>query len=148
MTSKKLGIALLSLVVLAIFAVAPAAAAQPFAVNISTGDTVFIGESGLNITGVLNNGTNAIAWYSAGSTVGTDTPKKVVTLTETQINSFYVDQGTFNDYLGPWYAYTDVTDAEFAFYVEKPSLSVGIFRDDGTTSIDGKKVIADDEVML
>ena len=147
MTSKKLGIALLSLVVLAIFAVAPAAAAQSFAVNISTGDTVFIGESGLNITAALN-GTTAIAWYSSGSTVGADTPAKVVTLTETQINSFYVDQGTFGNYPGPWYAYTDVTDAEFAFYVEKPSLAIGIFREDGTTSIDGKKVIADDYVEL
>ena len=49
MTSKKLGIALLSLVVLAIFAVAPAAAGTAFATYITAGDTVFVGESGLNI---------------------------------------------------------------------------------------------------
>ena len=54
MTSKKLGIALLSLVVLAIFAVAPVAAAPVLAVNITAGDTVFIGESGLNISAPLD----------------------------------------------------------------------------------------------
>lgn len=149
MTSKKLGIALLSLVVLAIFAVAPAAAlsaANPFAQNISTGDTVFIGEADLNINSALN-GSTAIAWYSAGSVAGQDTPAKVVTLTPAAIANFYVDQGTFGNYLGPWYAYGGSV-TELAFYVEQPSLSIGLFREDGTTSVDGKKLIADEDLNI
>ena len=154
MTSKKLGIALLSLVVLAIFAVAPAAAvstSQPVAINISTEDTVFIGEAGLNISAVFQNGTKTIAWYAAGSSPKNgDAPKKVVTLTDEAIQSFYVDQGTFGGYTGAWFAYnsTEPTPAVMAFYVEEPSLNVKLFRDDGTTSVDGKKVIADDKLLF
>jgi hypothetical protein len=152
MTSKKLGIALLSLVVLAIFAVAPAAAAPALAVNITAGDTVFIGESGLNISATLNElNANAIAWYAAGSSPKAgDAPKKVVTLTNDAVNHFYVDQGTFGDYTGTWYTYnaTDINNTAMAFYVDQPSLSLKVFRYDKTTSVDGKKAIADDQIVL
>jgi len=118
-------------------------------VNISTGDTVFIGESGLNISAPLN-GNYTIAWYAAGSSPKQgDAPKKVVTLTKDAVEHFYVDQGTFGDYTGTWYVYNATENsAKLAFYVDQPSLSVKLFRMDQTTSVDGKKAIADDLLVI
>ncbi|MDD4300469.1 MAG: hypothetical protein PHO78_07445, partial [Methanomicrobium sp.] len=52
MTSKKLGIALFSLLVLALFAFTPATAGD-YVKNITAGDTVLVGESGLCIAGAV-----------------------------------------------------------------------------------------------
>jgi len=54
------------------------------AVNIYPGDTVFIGESGLNISAALGLETE-IAYFFEGSNVHTDEPEKVVPLTSAEI---------------------------------------------------------------
>ncbi len=121
---------------------------NPYSTGIFPGDTVFIGESNLNIYETLNK-TRTIAWYAPGSRVGTDTPGKVITIAPIEIYHFYFDSTRFADYTGPWYSYNATGGlAELAFYVEKPSLKINSYRGDGTTLIDGKKVIADDPVML
>ena len=145
MISKKFGIAIISLIILAVMAVAPAAAASDaFATNISAGDTVYLGESGLKITNILKEGNRTLAWYSAGSNPSTDTPAKTITLTDTELTNFYVDQARFGDHLGPWYAYnlngTKIEPA-IAFYVTEPSLGIGIYQRKGLVSVSDKKII-------
>jgi len=151
MTSKKLGIALLSLAVLAIFAVAPAVAAPVYAPDIEAGDAVFIGESGLNISAALNPAyilgePATIYWYSTGSQPGTDVPTQTLKLTGDQIRSFYVSPELFQNYQGRWYY--DQALVAVAFDVKEPSLKVGLYRGDKTTSLDGKKAIADSDVYV
>ncbi len=119
------------------------------AVNIYQGDTVFIGESGLDISGALGLETE-IAYYFEGSNVQTDEPEKVVPLAPAEINNFYVDLATFESYTGPWYAYnaTDSANTELAFYVEQPSLSINLYKENETYPIGDYKVVADESLML
>ena len=57
MISKKFTVTLISLTILAVFAVAPASAASDaFATNITAGDPVYLGESGLDISNILKLG--------------------------------------------------------------------------------------------
>ena len=57
MIYKKYGIALLFLIILTIFAIAPAAAvSDAFATNITAGDPVYLGEAGLDISNILKSG--------------------------------------------------------------------------------------------
>ena len=150
MTSKKLGIALLSLVVLAMIAVAsvsaiPTDTANPFAQNIAKGDKLFVGESGLDITAALE-GNPQIAWWAPGSSaVGGDAPEKVVEPKGIEIIEFYLDKATFETRTGAWYQYDNGLVGDIAFFVEKPSLKIGLYRKDQTTSIDGKKAIANED---
>ena len=94
MTSKKFGIALLSLLVLALFAVAPAMAADSFVKNITKGDTVFIGESGLCIGGAIDNAPYISYW--APGTAFTDAPTKSINVTAGLKTSFFIDPSDFS----------------------------------------------------
>ena len=152
MISKKFGIALISLIILATFAVAPSAAvSDAFATNISAGDAVYLGESGLKITNILKDGNKTLAWYSAGSNPSTDTPAKTITLTDTELTNFYIDQARFGEHLGPWYAYnlngTKIEPA-LAFYVMDLSLDMNLYQRKGLVSITGKKIIENEYVSI
>ena len=142
--SKKIGIALLSLTILAVFAVAPASAASDaFATNITAGDPVYLGESGLDISNILKLGNKTLAWYSAGSSPATDTPAKTITLTDTELRNFYVDQARFGEHTGPWYAYNSdggVIKPELAFFVNDLSLGVNLYNPEPIFLLDGKKI--------
>ena len=144
MISIKFAITLISLTILAVFAVAPASAASDaFATNITAGDPVYLGESGLDISNILKLGNKTLAWYSAGSSPATDTPAKTITLTDTELSNFYVDQARFGEHTGPWYAYNSdggVITPELAFYVTDLSLGVGIYNYVSLTPINGKKL--------
>ena len=132
MISKKFALTLISLTILAVFAVSPASAASDaFATNITAGDPVYLGESGLDISNILKLGNKTLAWYSAGSSPATDTPAKTITLTDTELRNFYVDQARFGEHTGPWYAYNSdggVITPVLAFYVTDLSLGVGIYN--------------------
>ena len=137
-------IALITAFFLAILAVTPAAAADDtFATNITRGDSVFLGESGLDISRILKSGNNTLAYYSKGNP-STDVPSKTITLTESEIENFYVDQTRFGDCIGPWYAYnrngTGIEPA-LAFYVMEPSLEIGVYRWAGLRNVNGKKLV-------
>jgi len=160
MTSKKLGIALLSLVVLAIFAVGSASAAgfvsssNPFAVNISVGQTVFVGEGGLNITAItdaIDDGgyPQELYWLPGGSDITSASPEYVYKISNAEIMDFDVIPAVFESRTGLWY-YGDITTPTYivAFKVANPSLKVGLYREDGTSSLDGKKAIADEDVKM
>ncbi len=120
-----------------------------FAVNISQGDTVFLGESGLDISGALGLETE-IAFFFEGSDIRTDEPERVVSLTNAEIKNFYVDSTIVEDYTGPWYAYntTNSENTKLAFYVEQPSLFISLYKENETYSIGDYKVVADESLML
>ena len=67
---------LLSFMTLMLFAVSPVQAADP-ATIIKAGDTVFIGEQGLNVTLALN-GSTAIARWAPGADRTVDQPDHIV----------------------------------------------------------------------
>ena len=152
MIYKKYGIALLFLIILTIFAIAPAAAvSDAFATNITAGDPVYLGEAGLDISNILKLGNRTLAWYSSGSDPTKDTPSKTITLTDTELHNFYVDQARFGDYTGPWYAYNlngTKRETALAFYVNDPSLGIRIYKKEGMFQVDGKKIVADDYVAV
>ena len=147
MTSKKLGIALFSLLVLALFAFTPATAADAYVKNITAGSTVLVGESGLNVTAAVA-GSPYIAYWSSGSSTTTDAPASSINVTTAFAENFYADPATFGSYLGNWYQWGGVGGAgAIAFSVEQPSLSVTAWTIAGT-AVDGKKVIADSNITL
>lgn len=142
--TKKFALALVSLMVLVSVAVGSASAGA-YATNISVGDTLFVGESGLCIGAPLGS-TSKLAWFSAGSAPGTDEPAIVYTVSTT--GSFYVQPGMFSAYEGTWYNYTDVSNVGLAFYVYNPTLELAIYNSDSTDDITGQKVITGDNVTF
>ncbi len=117
--------------------------------NIYPGDTVFIGESGLNISASLGLETE-IAYFFEGSDLQMDEPEKVVRLTPAEIYNFNVDLAIFEGYTGLWYAYniTNSENTKLAFYVEQPSLSISLYKENETYPIGDYKVVADESLML
>lgn len=146
--TKKFVIALVSLMVLAFLAVG-SASADPYSQNITAGSTLFIGESGLNITNPMNGSFyQKIAWYASGSDIGTDSPAMVYDVPTAAQTDFYVDNGMFGGYTGAWYAYGSPTDVLLAFYVDEPSLSLAVFNTATSKDVTNKKVVADDTVTF
>ena len=152
MISKKFAVTLISLTILAIFAVAPAnAASDAFATNISAGDSIYLGESGLKITNILKEGNRTLAWYSAGSNPSKDTPAKTITLTDTELSNLYIDQARFGEHTGPWYAYNlngTKIEPELAFYVMDLSLGMELYQRKGMVPINDKKIIENESVSI
>ncbi|MDO8886439.1 MAG: MEMAR_RS02690 family S-layer glycoprotein [Candidatus Oleimmundimicrobium sp.] len=132
--SKRLTIAIISLLALAMIVVLPVAAADN--VIAAAGNTVFRGEEGLNIaaTGVLAGET--IGWYAAGSTPGFDSPSATVVVSNPA--AFFVDAGMQT---GAWYR--QVAGTPLAFLVADPTLDVKLI-DIGNNVKNDKTVIKGD----
>jgi trimeric autotransporter adhesin len=146
--TKKFALALVSLMVLAFIAVGSASAYPVYAENITPGDTIFVGESGLCIGAPLG-GNSKLAWYASGSNPTTDEPAIVYTVSTT--GTFYVQPGMFSAYEGTWYSYTGIPgdgNATVAFYVYKPTLGLSVYNNATGDDVTGKKVIAGDEVTF
>jgi hypothetical protein len=98
---------------------------SPVSANITTinqGDTVFIGEEGLNLIPALQAGENQIAWYIPGSIAGVDEPDAIVPVSMGATN--YISSAEFGSRLGAWYSYPSAT---IAFYVDDPSIALKIW---------------------
>src|SRR5208337_525421 len=74
-------------------------AAPPIA-TISQGNTIFIGEQGLDITRALGSSTQ-IGWWASAADIATSSPNQVVPISSP--TSFYVDPTSFGSYTGGWY---------------------------------------------
>ncbi|MCQ1538704.1 DUF3821 domain-containing protein [Methanocalculus taiwanensis] len=129
--TKRLTIALIAFLALAMFVVLPAAAADN--VIAAAGDTVFRGEQGLNIaaTGVVIGDT--LGWYAAGSTPGTGAPSATIVVSDP--TNFYVDPSM---QAGAWYR--QVAGTPLAFIVADPALDVKILDVGGNVKNDGTVV--------
>jgi PGF-CTERM protein len=123
-------VSLLALVVLAVPAMAETT-------TIALGDTVFIGEAGLDISGPVTSG--AIAYWQPGSSLS-DTPSKVVSVTDA--TDFYFSPANFNGRTGSWYDW-DGTNSTFAFYVDESSLDMRILNAANAKDMSDKSVVRD-----
>jgi len=83
--------------------------------------TVFIGESGIDISGTGVTAGSAITWYGTGGTVGV-TPQATVFVTDPA--NFYVSPVLFQGKTGPWFTGPGTAPA---FYVQEPRISLRVF---------------------
>jgi len=87
---------------------------------IPAGETVFIGEEGLDITAAGVSEGSVLAFYGTGGKV-TDAPAAVVTVADP--TSFYISPSVFSARIGPWFV---VPGNALAFYVQEPTLQVRV----------------------
>jgi len=151
--TKRLTIALVAVAMFVLLAVMPVSAAGTGNTNgtqIDTGATIFIGETGLNLTHALNGATSgpvlnsldnapanlSIGWWASAAALTTSSPTKTINLGPAvggRYLSFQVAQSDFVGYTGNWYVLkadgvspqTGTTGSPIAvFNVQDPTLSV------------------------
>jgi hypothetical protein len=131
-------------VILVIFLlVLPAMAAVT---TISQGNTVFIGEEGLDVSSAVGVD-NQIGWWASGAPVSTASPDSTFSFGGSK-TSFAVTPTTFGSYPGTWYRLDPSTKANgTAFYVADPILNLRV--EDKTVGVDvtqNKWVYRGDEI--
>ena len=130
--TKRLTIAVISLLALAMMVVLPAAAINV----VPAGETVFRGEEGIDISaGIPAAGT--LAWFAPGSTPGTDAPSRTMSVANPL--SFYVDPSMET---GSWYTMPVAVGDTAAILVADPAIDVQLRR--GTTNVNDGTVIRGD----
>ncbi|UUX91544.1 DUF3821 domain-containing protein [Methanoplanus endosymbiosus] len=111
------------------------------------GESVFIGESGLDVSAALIDGwgnpNSYISYYASGGTPGVTAPSDTVTVPD--LTNFYVSPGTFTGKTGAWYV--GIT-SNVAFYVQEASLSVSLFNNQSGKDISNLKAIQDDHIAI
>jgi len=148
--TKRLTIALIALAVFVVFAALPVSAASTANTAwkyINASDTVFVGESGLDITTAMA-GNGYLAWWAPGEAV-TSTPGKSFNVTAAQMQSFTISQDIFESRTGTWYASADGTTATVvAFYVDTPKIELSIWDLTQNKDISGKSVTAGENLTF
>ncbi|PKL69770.1 MAG: PGF-CTERM sorting domain-containing protein [Methanomicrobiales archaeon HGW-Methanomicrobiales-1] len=147
--TKRLSIALVAVALLFILAVVMPVSAAPYATrtNITQGATVFIGEQGLNLSAVVNNGvyytpTNTsvlapaadgaaaqIGWWASAAQLTTTSPTKSLSLVG-RSGSFTVEPSDFGAYAGNWYLIntsTGYANTPAAFVAADPSIDIQVW---------------------
>jgi hypothetical protein len=91
--------------------------------TISQGNTVFIGEEGLDISSAMGQDTQ-IGWWAAAADIATTSPSKTIDLNG-RITSFMVTPSEFSGYTGNWYRMNNQGKADgAAFLVADPQLEI------------------------
>ncbi len=129
MTPRKGSISL----ILAVLLLLPAGvlAAAPIA-TIDPGNTVFLGEEGLDITAALG-GATSIGWWASAANIASSSPSYTITVSSP--TSFFVAPTDFMGKLGPWYRLNAAGKADgTAFLVADPSLDIRV--EDATLGYD------------
>jgi hypothetical protein len=145
---KILYCACIALVLFIVLAVLPAAAATYNATIITQGATVFVGESGLNISGAamsFNTDPATIAWFPSTAQPTATTPEMTIVLTPPTNISFYVNPADFATRTGNWYCWTWTSSialyqAPLAFTVADPQLDLKIWDLDQGNDVTGQSV--------
>jgi hypothetical protein len=141
-TEKICTVLVLALLVLPVGAMA----AAPIS-TIAQGNTVFLGEGGLDITGAMGSYTD-IGWWASAADIGTTSPTQKISVA-TRLASFTVSQSEFGGYLGNWYRLKSDgrTSDGLAFNVADPNLDIRVW--DATVGVDATAngwITTDDEV--
>jgi len=95
---------------------------------ITAGDTVFLGELGLDISGPAA-GATMIGWWSPGSTVASSEPDYKVGITDPK--NVYISPTEFSSRQGSWYSYPGRT---LVFNVADPYIDIKV--EDRTVNVD------------
>lgn len=100
--------------------------------TISQGNTVFLGESNLNIAPAMGSDTQ-IGWWASGAAIATSSPD--VKIPVSNPSNFYVLPSQFGAYTGSWYRLNAAGSADgVAFLVADPSLAIRV--EDTTVNVD------------
>jgi hypothetical protein len=130
MMIKKGTTILIVLVCILLFCVDPASAAIN---TIKQGNTVFIGEEGLDISAAMGPDTQ-IGWWASAADISTTSPTQAIDL-KGRITSFMVSPSEFDGYLGNWYRLNSAGKADgSAFLVADPQLILKV--EDTTILVD------------
>jgi hypothetical protein len=91
--------------------------------TISPGNTVFIGEEGLNISAAMGQD-NQIGWWASAADISTTSPGKTIDLSG-RITTFMVTPSEFSGYTGNWYRINNQGKVNgVAFLVADPQLEI------------------------
>lgn len=117
----------MSLILLAVFflSVLPVTAGIT---TISQGDTVFLGEDGLDVSGFIPSGTT-IGWWASGAAIATTSPDDTYVMSNA--GQFSVSPSQFGPSIGAWYILPAKTPA---FTVADPYLDLRV--EDTTVGVD------------
>ncbi len=96
--------------------------------TISQGNTVFIGEDGLDVSGFIPSGTT-IGWWASGADIATSSPDATYVISNAA--QFSVSPIQFGSYTGAWYILPAKTPA---FTVADPYLNLRV--EDTTVGVD------------
>ncbi len=114
--------------------------------TIMPGNTVFIGEQGLDITAVMDGDTQ-IGWWASGASITGSSPDHTISVSNP--TSFFISKNEFGPYTGSWYHLDPSEKANgIAFIVADPYLDIRI--EDTTVSVDvtNKWVPTGDEIRF
>jgi hypothetical protein len=93
--------------------------------TINQGNTVFIGEQGLDISGAMGSDTK-IGWWASGADLRGSSPDKTLDVA-TQLNSFSVSPSVFSGFSGSWYRLDNTGKADgSAFIVADPQINIRV----------------------
>ncbi len=115
--------------------------------TISAGNTVFIGEQGLNIAPAMGSDTK-IGWWASGADIRGSAPSNSIDVAS-RLNSFAVSSSEFSGYPGNWYRLDSSGNADgTAFTVANPQIDLRV--EDTTVNIDAtnKWVPSGDEMQF
>ena len=96
--------------------------------TISQGNTVFIGEDGLDVSGFIPSGTT-IGWWASGADITTSSPDDTYPMSNSA--QFFVDPLRFSSHTGAWYILPAKTPA---FTIADPYLNLRV--EDTTVGVD------------
>jgi hypothetical protein len=100
--------------------------------TISQGNTVFLGESNLDISSAMGGDTQ-IGWWASGAAIATSSPDAKIPISSP--SNFYVLPSQFGAYTGSWYRLDAAGTADgVAFVVADPSLAIRV--EDTTVNVD------------
>ncbi|MFA4877430.1 MAG: DUF3821 domain-containing protein [Methanoregula sp.] len=107
--------------------------AQGAVTTVSQGNTVFIGEQGLDISAAMGPDTS-IGWWASGADVRSSSPSKTINVAS-QLNSFTVSPSEFSGWPGSWIRLDGTGNANgTAFIVADPQINLRV--EDTTVGID------------
>jgi hypothetical protein len=123
----------------------PVSAADPIS-TINSGNTVFIGEQGLDIQPAMG-GDTILGWWASGAAISTSSPDYTINVPNT--GSFSVNPSDFASHTGAWYHLSPSLKSNgAAFNVADPYINLKI--EDTTVGVDvtDKWVPTDDELQF
>jgi hypothetical protein len=130
MTAKYLMVGIL-LLISCLILTSSAGAALPIS-TINPGNTVFVGEQGLDITAAME-GDSILGWWASGAAIASAAPDKTITVPDRA--SFSVYPGDFQTHTGNWYHMASLSKVNgTAFSVADPQIDLRI--EDTTVSVD------------
>lgn len=123
----------------------PVSAADAISI-IHSGNTVFVGEQGLDIRAAMD-GDSILGWWASGAPIASSSPDYTVSVPNP--DSFSIYPGTFQTHTGAWYHLSALNNANgSAFTVADPYINLRI--EDTTVGVDvtDKWIPSDDELQF